>query len=1510
MKTKRFSISPLLTAIILCLPPPAPAQDETVTLSAAEFHRLVYSGHVLTEMAHKPELDAVCQTLIEVQRRNPAADPGALAGVLEQALKRFRTNAPVFLRSTEARDEILAVYLETLYQIPARTNFNMATLALLDVLLGRPGQNPPIHETPAALLHAGNQGFINAEDKLAQRQALVDACTRRARKNGSFRQAMDLLISAESGVLFAHSPAQIITNNPALSCNPTMRALLALSQSTADGRVEISPAAIDGLLTNEMQILHGTVETNRQVHWEILQRQSDLMAYLSDPGLVEAMALHEAARKDPQADLIVAAHASVNTLSALLETRDITRSKQVRALGNCWTALSDASFNWRLNSKFQSVNQWNSALKFGKLSKGLTAGGGLAGVTMALVAGFAFPSPEQIMLEEIGKVKQMIFALGTDMHDRFDRVDGSLNNIQTTLNETLDMVNEVAYEVQQTRQELFGVQLDLHRLERQLFTSFTEQQRQSLKLAVNAALYYENFNSSPMSREIYAEDPNYENTFLTYAADFARGTISSPSSFLPGDLTDGSLQQQFGARPLNANLNYLKAVLTNRLGQSVIGPQPDLANPQDWFVSAYAYLQLALENPGHFRTKSRLEPIIARGQELRNFLRALTFMVNGTNINYDLHTWLLANYEGKLNTFISLVRAQEQQYANDHDVPALENWRHWAAAVPCVTAWATTVLESRVEAPVVPLEFIPPGSPVRAGIIALGEGNSTSHGLALQRGGAVTAWGDNDCGQSTVPAGLSNVTAVAAGAQHSLALRVDNTVVAWGDNYYGQGSTPLLATNVAAIGTGKDHNLAVRADGRVVGWGYNYNGQATGVPTTSWPYVSTGLVQVAGQVITNAVAAGGGFYYSLVLKADGKVAIAGGGGYAVTNIPPELADVMAIAAGGFHCLALQSNGTVVAWGEHSAGQTNVPPGLDNVVAVAAGSHHSLALLTNGTLVAWGANGSGQTNVPAGLSNVIAIAAGYHNSLALQSDGTLVVWGYNNWLWTRPIHLPEGLSNVVAIAAGGDGAGVALQADGRVVSWHDNYAIPGDLAGVMAISAGQTHRLALKTNGTVVAWGWNGYGECNVPGDLSSAVAVAAGSYAHSLALQADGRVRAWGRNDYKQRDVPSWLSNVVAIAAGHNFNLALRADGTVVGWGRNIHGQATGVPTTTPLYVASGVVTLAGQLLTNVVAIAAGEHSLAILADGTVRAWGNNSAGQCDIPPDLSNVVAIVAGYTHSLALRVDGSVVAWGNNDYGECNVPVTGTPVVALAVGFRQSLFLPLSDVANPGAPQVLRFVRSPVPTRLRPHLVGVNESVLTYLDPSLSPAGTAELSGAKALLEAVVSLALPYTLERDDVLRGFLRGNEPLMELSPARSFLQAENARLHATPDAPPTLLTEMAVLRYQRFAERLTDRLNDLQATRQPEIPRLVGHTLRLLNLLRDAWTPVPAPALEMWREGQTNRLVIYGEPYTRYSLEYRDSLSGAGWISPGITNWRNEQIIAPPASSSPQRFYRTVLPVP
>jgi hypothetical protein len=79
----------------------------------------------------------------------------------------------------------------------------------------------------------------------------------------------------------------------------------------------------------------------------------------------------------------------------------------------------------------------------------------------------------------------------------------------------------------------------------------------------------------------------------------------------------------------------------------------------------------------------------------------------------------------------------------------------------------------------------------------------------LKNDGTVVVWGDNSAGQTNVPAGLSNVVAVAAGGYHSLALKNDGKVLVWGDNSTNQTSIPAGLSNVVAISSGYFHNLAL-----------------------------------------------------------------------------------------------------------------------------------------------------------------------------------------------------------------------------------------------------------------------------------------------------------------------------------------------------------------------------------------------------------------------------------------------------------------------------------------------------------------------------------------------------------------------------------------------------------------------------------------------------------------------------------------------------------------------------
>ncbi len=233
--------------------------------------------------------------------------------------------------------------------------------------------------------------------------------------------------------------------------------------------------------------------------------------------------------------------------------------------------------------------------------------------------------------------------------------------------------------------------------------------------------------------------------------------------------------------------------------------------------------------------------------------------------------------------------------------------------------------------------------------------------------------------------------------------------------------------------------------------------------------------------------------------------------------------------------------------------------------------------------------------------------------------------------------------------------------------------------VTAVAAGGRHSLALLANGTVVAWGANGVGQLGdgettasaVPvqvSGLSGVSAISAGAN-HSLALLKNGTVMAWGDNESGQLGIASntedsvvpvavqGLSNVKAISAGANFSLALLATGTVVAWGENESGQL-GTGST-----RSADAPVAVKQLTGVSAISAGgEFALAALANGTVDAWGSNEHGQLAngsveetgsnrpvAVPSLSGVTAVAAGATHALALIGGGSVVAWGDDTAGE---------------------------------------------------------------------------------------------------------------------------------------------------------------------------------------------------------------------------------------------------------------------
>ncbi len=510
--------------------------------------------------------------------------------------------------------------------------------------------------------------------------------------------------------------------------------------------------------------------------------------------------------------------------------------------------------------------------------------------------------------------------------------------------------------------------------------------------------------------------------------------------------------------------------------------------------------------------------------------------------------------------------------------------------------------------------------------------------LGITSEGRVLAWPD---ATFPVPPNLSNVVATAG---NHLALKSDGTVVAWAHwtNY-----TPNL-TGVKAIAASDGHALALLSNGTVTAWGPDNRYGQTNVPA--------GLSDVVAITVGN--------HHSVALKADGSVE-AWGAPWA-TTVPPTAVDGVArVIAGGDNSIAILSNGTVVAWGGNDA-VNNVPPDLTGVVSAACGNTAAVAVRSNGSVAVWGTGrppeqyafaGRGLTNVPPGLADVIDVSVNFESAMARKRDGTFIGWGVNA---AYEATLPPFHTGIVSLGSSSSlrqQDAFFLNRAGRLESTGFEYAPPPpDLTNVVAFARGgpgangaisYNHNLALRRDGTVVAWGDNPHGQTDVPAGLSNVVAVSAGGY-HSVALRADGRVVAWGLNNFGQTNVPPSLTGVKAISAGAYYNIALRSNGTMVTWGL--------VPPNQPD-------------LNDVVAVSAGNASpLALRSNGRVVAWGINNFGQTNVPAGLSNVVAIAAGFFHSLALRSDGSVVAWGTG-------AGPGLPVYPVPAGLRNVISIATS-------------------------------------------------------------------------------------------------------------------------------------------------------------------------------------------------------------------------------------------
>lgn len=534
--------------------------------------------------------------------------------------------------------------------------------------------------------------------------------------------------------------------------------------------------------------------------------------------------------------------------------------------------------------------------------------------------------------------------------------------------------------------------------------------------------------------------------------------------------------------------------------------------------------------------------------------------------------------------------------------------------------------------------------PVTDAIQSMANGGDFS--LALLQDGRLFAWGKNDKGQlgfassqsqqiPTLISSIESIIKIVVGYDYSLALKSDGTVWAWGNNEQGQlgdgtqtdRSTPMRVfglSDVADIATsmnlfGKHFALALKKDGTVWAWGNNQWGQL-------------GIGSNVSQLLPVKI--------------------------------PSLTNVVGITAGSLHALAIRAGYTAWVWGDNSKGQigggdTKFSPsmlqGISNAKFVTAGVGFSLIQQTDGTVLGLGDNTSGQ------IGDAGELFRPYPIQVSLPGEAVFIA--------------ASGDSTI------GSGTTYAVLNDGRVFGWgwgRDGNMAMGDaldraapieintLINIKAIDEG----IALKNDGTVYCWGWNDRGQLGngavdyishhlttqVNG-LSEIIAVS-GSYGHKIALNRDGTIWAWGWNGYGQlgdgtlinQSAPKQanLFNVKAIAAGGSHSIALKEDGTVWAWGNNQYGQlgdGTKANRSIPEQILS---------LKNIVSVSSfSTLNSALEADGKVYIWGDGEA-EPKVISELSDVVFSSVGQHHGVVIKKEGTIWSRGENNFGQLG---TGT-------------------------------------------------------------------------------------------------------------------------------------------------------------------------------------------------------------------------------------------------------------
>ena len=566
---------------------------------------------------------------------------------------------------------------------------------------------------------------------------------------------------------------------------------------------------------------------------------------------------------------------------------------------------------------------------------------------------------------------------------------------------------------------------------------------------------------------------------------------------------------------------------------------------------------------------------------------------------------------------------------------------------------------------------------------AFGKGGALGINSGIQQNVPVQVWGIS-----------SSATAIACGYYHTAVLLADGTVRTFGLGSSGQLGvndttnrlTPVQVLNIStatAVACGYYHTAVLLADGTVRTFGRNNEAElgvndGTGRSTP---------VQVWG-ISSSATAVAGGKYHTAVLLADGTVRTFGGGtqgqlgdnGGTQRNTPVQVLNITtavtpaptAFLTSAATSITLAATGGQI-WTSSATGVARTTS-----VSVSGGEYYTAVVLKDGTMRTFGWNNYGQLGVDVtggsrltpvtvlNITSATAVAGAGYITTVLLADGTVRTFGRNDF----------------------GGLGV-----NDTTTRQTPVQVFGISSSATAVASGDFHTAVLLANGTVLTFGRNDSGQLGINDttsrltpvtvlNISTATAAACGT-THTAVLLADGNVRVFGKNNFGQlgvndttsRQTPVTVLNIstaTAVACGGYHTSVLLANGTVRTFGYNNVGQL-GVNDTTSRLTPVQVFGISSSAT----AVACGGfHATVLLADGTVRTFGNNALGQLGVNDTTSRLtpvqvwgisssaVAVASGFNHTVVILTDGTVRSFGANSRGQLGLNDTTSRLTPVAV------------------------------------------------------------------------------------------------------------------------------------------------------------------------------------------------------------------------------------------------------